>query len=156
MKNRFIRIVSPISVAMALILDTAVIYYAYYAYRRLSQELSFINTVFAIIELCSIALAIFYSREVLRHGIRFKEGEFEITALDENNIYKYSDIESVEVFKDLKASLKKNFVDRYSRLTIKLKDGTIATIELGLTTKRKLNKIENEINARIKNQAENE
>lgn len=149
MKNKFIRIVSPISFAMALILDIAVIYYGKYAIQKLSGGASFMNIMFIIIEICSVLLAIFYTREVLRHGIRFRENEFEITALDENNIFAYSNIKSVEVFKDTKASFKKNFVDRYSRLTIELKDGSQTAIELGLTTKRKLKKIENEINSRI-------
>ena len=149
MKNKFISIVSPISVVMSLILDTAVIYYGYYAFNKLSQSISFINIVFAIIELCSVILAVFYSREVLRHGIRFRENEFEITFLDENSTFAYHDIKNVETFKDTKASLKKNFIDRYSKLTLELKDGKTATVELGLTTKRKLKKIENEINSRI-------
>ena len=149
MKNRFIRIVSPISVAMALMLDAAVIYFAYYAYTKLSAEISLINIVFAIIVICSVTLAVFYSREVLRHGIRFKENELEITFLDENNIFRYEDIERAEFFRDTKASFKKNFVDRYSRLTVYLKDEAAVNIELGLTTKRKLRKIENELNIRM-------
>ena len=149
MKNKFIRIISPISVVMALILDAAVVYFAYYAYTKLSSGISAINIVFAIIVICSVILAVFYSREVLRHGICFKENEFEITFLDENNFFRYEDIESAELFRDTKASFKKNFVDRYSKLTVYLKDESAATIELGLTTKRKLKKIENEINKRI-------
>ncbi len=149
MKNKFIRIISPISVVMALILDAAVIYFACYAYTKLSMGISAINIVFAIIVVCSVILALLYSREVLRHGIRFSEKEFEITFLDENNVFRYEDIERVEFFRDTKASLKKNFVDRYTRITVYLKDETAATVELGLTTKRKLRKIENEINKRI-------
>ena len=149
MKNKFIRIVSPISLAMAVVLDIAVVYYGKYAIEKLSREASFMNIMFIIIEICSVLLAVFYTREILRHGIRFKETELEITALDENNIFAYCDIKRVEVFKDTKASLKKNFVERYSRLTLELADGSSVAIELGLTTKRKLKKIENEINSRI-------
>ena len=149
MKNKFIRIISPISVAMALILDTAVIYYGYYSIEKLSKSTSTINIVFAIIEVCSVFLAIFYTREVLRHGIRFREEDFEITFLDENNEIRYEDIESLETFMDTKASLRKNFVDRYSKLIINLKDGSVITLELGLTTKRKLKRIEDEIKLRV-------
>lgn len=137
------------SLAMALILDTAVIYYIIYAFNKLGEKLSAINTLFAIIAFCSLLLAIFYSREVIRHGIKFKENEFEITFLDENNVIRYEDIESLESFIDTKASLKKNFVDRYSRLTINLKDESAITLELGLTTKRKLRRIEEEIRSRL-------
>ena len=149
MKNKFVRIISPISVVMALILDTAVCYFAYYAYNKLRLEVKLTNIIFAIIVVCSVALAIFYTREVLRHGIRFTENGLEISFLDENNYFKYSDIKGVQVFKDTKASFKKNFLDRYSRLTLEFKDGNRRAIELGLTTKRKLRKIENEINSRI-------
>ena len=149
MKNKFIRIISPISVAMAMILDAAVIYYGYYSIEKLSRGTSTINIVFAIIEVCSIFLAIFYTREVLRHGIRFREEDFEITFLDENNVIRYEEIESLETFMDTKASLRKNFVDRYSKLIINLKDETTVTLELGLTTKRKLRKIEEEISSHI-------
>ena len=133
---------------MALILDAAVIYYGYYSIEKLSHGASTINIVFAIIEVCSVFLAIFYTREVLRHGIKFRNEDFEITFLDENNVIRYEDIESLETFMDTKASLRKNFVDRYSKLIITLKEGSIVTLELGLTTKRKLKKIEEEINKR--------
>ena len=134
---------------MALILDFAVIYYGYHCYGKIKEGATFVNIMFVIIELCSIVLAVFYSREVLRHGIRFKECELEFTGLDENNVFAYGDIKSIEIFKDTKASLKKNFVDRYSRLNFELKDGSSVAVELGLTTKRKLKKIEKEINSRI-------
>ena len=136
------------SLAMAVILDAAVIYYAIYAYKKLGEGLSGINIVFAIIAFLSLFLGVFYSREVIRHGIKFRENEFEITFLDENNIIKYEDIESLEAFIDTKASFKKNFVDRYSRLSVNLKDGSTVTLELGLTTKKKLKKIEKEIRKR--------
>ena len=154
MKNKFIRIISPISLAMALLLNIAVVYFIIYAYRNFIEKQSAVNILFAVISVLSLFLAIFYSREVTRHGIKFTENEFEITFLDNNNSFKYSDIKAVETDKDTKASLKKNFVDRYSRLTIILKDGTQTTTELGLTTKKKLNKIENEINLRIRNNGE--
>ena len=149
MKNKFIRIISPISVAIALALDAAVIYYGIYAYNKIAQSRTTINILFAVIAFLSLLIAVFYSREVLRHGIKFRESEFEITFLDENNIIKYDDIESIESFVDTKASLKKNFVDRYSRLSINLKDGSSLTLELGLTTKRKLKQIEEEIQLRM-------
>ena len=136
------------SFAMAVILDIAVVYYAIYACNKLGEKASALNILFAIIAFLSVALAVFYSREVIRHGIKFRNDEFEITFLDENNIIKYDDIESIESYIDTKASLKKNFVDRYSRLTIILKDGSALTLELGLTTKRKLKKIEEEIKKR--------
>ncbi|MBQ9530960.1 MAG: hypothetical protein IJR70_02695 [Eubacterium sp.] len=151
MKNKFIRIISPMSLAMAIILDTAVIYYIIYAFNKLEEKLSAINILFAIIAFLSLILAIFYSREVIRHGIRFSENEFEITFLDENNFFRYDDIQSIETYIDTKASLKKNFVDRYSRITLNLDDNSSVTLELGITTKKKLKKIEEELSQRIKN-----
>ena len=151
MKNKFIRIISPISVFIAAALDGAVIYYGYYSVAKLRESNTFINVLFAIIVACSVALAVLYTREVFRHGIKFKENEFEITFLDENNIFSYSEIKSVQSFKDTKVSMRKNFVERYSKITLNLNDGSIAAIELGFTTSRKLKAIEKEINRRIKN-----
>ena len=151
MKNKFIRIVSPITLAIALALDFAVVYYIIFAFNKLEESLSAINIIFSIIALLSLILAIFYSRESIRHGVKFRENEFEITFLDDNNIIRYCDIEKLESFLDTKASLKKNFVDRYSKLIISLKDGNVLTLELGLTTKKKLKKIEDEIRIRMEN-----
>ncbi|MBR4241986.1 MAG: hypothetical protein IKR97_07170 [Eubacterium sp.] len=151
MKNKFIRIVSPITLAIALALDFAVVYYIVFAFNKLEESLSAINIIFSIIALLSVILAFFYSRESIRHGVKFRENEFEITFLDDNNIIRYCDIEKLESFLDTKASLKKNFVDRYSKLIISLKDGNVLTLELGMTTKKKLKKIEDEIRIRMEN-----
>lgn len=148
MENKFIRVISPISLAVAILFDIAALYFAYYAIKITAQGISVLGIAFLLIEIFAIVLAVMFTREVLRHGIIFRKNEFELTSLDENNLFIYSDIEKVETHKDTKASLRKNFVERYSTIIIYLKDKSVVTIELGLTTMKKLKTIEKEINKR--------
>ena len=83
-----------------------------------------------------------------KKAVVFTKDTVEFTFLDENNAYALSEIEKAETNRDTGASLKKGFVDRYSSVILYLKDGSVATVELGLTTNGKLKKIENEINKR--------
>ena len=61
------------------------------------------------------------------------------------NPYYLPDVENIKIHKDTKASLKKNFNDRQSQVIITLKDGRVVTVDIGLTSMKKLKKIENEI-----------
>lgn len=88
------------------------------------------------------------SREVISNGVKFGENEFEFTAIDENGTFKYDEIKSVKGEKDNSVSFKKNFIDRFSHICIETTDGSTTTIDLGLTTTNKLNKVVNEIKAR--------
>lgn len=149
MKNKFIRVLSPITICVIGVLDIAIIVFGVFAVEKLTNEVSKINIAFAVIEAFAIIIGALVSKEVVSNGVRFKENEFEFTGLDDNNIFKYSDIKKVESSKDTKASLKKNFVDRYSTITLYLADDTQATISLGLTTVKTLTKIQDEISKRI-------
>ena len=90
------------------------------------------------------------AKEVLKTGVRFTSDKVEFTGVDENNVFEYSHIVKVQTGRDTKASLKKNFVDRYSHIIIFLDDDSVVTIELGLTTKHTLKVIDDEFKARIK------
>lgn len=149
MKNKFIRILSPITLLIIGVLDAGTILFGVYAVQKIIEKQNLWNILFAIIEFFAIIIAILVSKEVVSNGIKLNENEVEFTGLDENNIFAYSDIEKVETSKDTKASLKKNFVDRYSNVILTLKDGNIVTIELGLTTVKTLNKIKKEIESKI-------
>lgn len=153
MKNKFIRVLSPITLLVIGVLDIAIIAFGVFAVEKLITETSKINITFAVIETFAIIIGALVSKEVVSNGVNFCENEFEFTGLDDNNVFNYSDIEKVETSKDTKASLKKNFVDRYSSVTLYLKDETVTTISLGLTTVRTLTKIRNEILSRIKDNA---
>jgi hypothetical protein len=131
------------------VLDIAVIIFGYYAVKKLSQQMSAINIIFSLIVLFAFIVAIFVTKEVFNNGVKFDSNEVEFTGLDDNNIFEYSNIEKVESSKDTAASMKKNFVDRYSSIIIYLNDNSVVTIELGLTTKKTLKKITDEINSRI-------
>lgn len=149
MKNKFIRILSPITLLIVGVLDAGTILFGLYAVQKIIENQNLWNILFSIIEFFAIIIAILVSKEVISNGIKLNENEVEFTGLDENNIFAYCDIEKVETSKDTKASLKKNFVDRYSSVILTLKDGNIVTIELGLTTVKTLNKIKKEIESRI-------
>ena len=144
MKNKFIRIISPASFGAALLLDIASIGLCVAATQQKKTSLPL-----CVIGVLALLLGALTTAETLRHGIRLKENEMEFTALDKDNVYAYEDIEKTEIYKDTKASFKKNFTQRYSNLILYLTDGTVATAELGFTTKRKLRKIEEEIKKRI-------
>ena len=149
MKNKFYRIISPVTFLVVLVLDISVIAYAVFAVKKLLENLSVYSVIFAIIDLFAIVVGALVSKYVISQGIVFNETSFEFTALDENNIFNYDDIESIKINKDTKASLKKNFNDRQSQIIIEEKDGKVTTVDIGLTSMKKLKKIENEILSHI-------
>lgn len=148
--KKFVRILSPITLAIVFALDAAVIAFCAYAVQRIIAEVSLITIAFIAIVAFALIIAIFTTKEAFSNGVKFDDEKIEFTGLDTNNIFYYKDINSVEVQKDTKASLRKNFVDRYSHIILHLSNDTIATIDLGLTTTKVLKKIEQEITERTK------
>lgn len=149
MKNKFLRILSPITLAVVAILDAAVIGYGIYAIKRLIAVQNTTIIIFALCDLAAIIIAVLVTKEVLSNGVKFYSDEMEFTGLDNDSIFAYADIEKVETEKDTKPSFVKNFVDRQSKVILTLKDERVVTIDVGLTTKNGLKKIEDEINNRI-------
>ena len=149
MKNKFYRVISPLTLIIVIILDIAVAAYAIFAVKKLIENVSVYSVIFAIIDLFAIVVAVFVTKYVVSQGIVFDDDSFEFTALDENNVFNYDDVENIKIHKDTKASLKKNFNDRQSQIIITLKNGTVVTVDIGLTSMKKLKKIENEINSRL-------
>lgn len=149
MKDKFLRILSPITLAVVAILDAAVIGYGIYAIKRLIAVQNTTIIIFALCDLAAIIMAILVTKEVLSNGVKFHNDEMEFTGLDNDSIFAYADIEKVETEKDTKPSFVKNFVDRQSKVILTLKDERVVTIDVGLTTKNGLKKIEDEINNRI-------
>ena len=149
MKNKFYRIISPVTLLVVIALDAAVAAYAVFAVKKLIQNVSVYSVLFAIIDLIAIVDAVLVSKYVVSQGIVFGDNSIEFTALDENNVFNYDDVENIKINKDTKASLKKNFNDRQSQVIITLKDGTVVTVDIGLTSMKKLKKIENEINSHL-------
>ena len=129
MKNKLYRIISPVTLLVVLALDAATVAYAVFAVKKLIQNVSVYSVLFAIIDLFAIVV--------------------EFTAHDENNVFNYDDVENIKIHKDTKASLKKNFNDRQSQVIITLKNGGVVTVDIGLTSMKKLKKIENEINSHL-------
>lgn len=148
MKNKFIRILSPITIFIVLVLDAGIISFGIYAIKKIQASANTWTILFVIIEILAFILAIFINKEVLSNGVRFDESTIEFTGLDDNNVFEYREIKRIEVFKDTKASFKKNLVDRFSTITFYLKGEKTVTVNIGLTTKRKLNKIKAEIEKR--------
>lgn len=147
--KKFVRILSPITIAIVLALDIAVIAFSVYAVNKIMASVTATTILFCVIVAISILVAIFTTKEAFSNGVKFRDDEVEFTGLDTNNIFKYSDIKSVESKKDTTASLKKNFVDRYSHIILNMKDESVVTIDLGLTTKKALKTITNQINDKI-------
>ena len=149
MKDKYISVISPIALPVVILFDSAIIYYFIFAIKKVMADSSTFATIFLAIQSFMLVLAALTTREVLRHGVRITENYVEFTALDSDNKVRFDEIEKISVQKDTKASLKKNFVNRYSSIVFYLNDDTVLTVELGITTKRKHAKIEKEINDRI-------
>ncbi len=141
MKERFFRIISPITLAVVAVLDIAIIAFAVFSVRKLMAFANFYAILFAVFEIAAIILAVFVTKDVLTQGIKFRDDEMEFTHLDTDNVFKYSDIASVDTEKDDKASLVKNFRDRQSKVIFTMKDDSVITVELGLTSKKTLSAV---------------
>ncbi len=150
MKDKFLRILSPITLAVVAILDVAVIGYGIYAIKRLIAVQNATIIIFTICDFAALIIAALVTKEVLSNGVKFYSDEMEFTGLDNDSIFAYTDIEKIETEKDTKPSFVKNFVDRSSKVVLTLKDERVVTIDIGLTTKNGLASIEKEINKRIK------
>lgn len=158
MKEKFIKLLSPITLAVVFIFDIAVIGFGVFAVKKLIDVFTFVVMsskmsvfFFAAIEVFAIILAVIVTKEVLTQGVRFYDDEFEFTALDDDNIFAYSDIIKVETQKDSAPSFTKNFIDRHSRIILTLKDDKVVTIDIGLTTKNALKEVADEIIRRLGN-----
>lgn len=150
MKDKFLRILSPITLAVVAVLDVAVIGYGIYAIKRLIAVQNATIIIFTICDFAALIIAALVTKEVLSNGVKFYSDEMEFTGLDNDSIFAYADIEKVETEKDTNPSFVKNFVDRSSKVVLTLKDERVVTIDIGLTTKNGLSAIEKEINERIK------
>lgn len=151
MKDKFIKIISPIQLAVVGILDVAVVAYLVFAIVKLIHNPKASIIFFTAGVVVALVVAFLVTKEVLTNGVIFHDDELEFTGLDSDNIFDYNDIVKVETEKDDKPSLVKNFVDRQSRVILTLKDERVVTIDIGITTKATLEKINNEIECRIPN-----
>lgn len=148
MKDKFIRVISPITAAVVALLDIAVIIYGVFAVTKLMEQKTASVIFFAAIEVFAIIVAVLVTKEVVKNGVIFRDDEFEFTGLDENNIFEYDNIEKIETFKDDAPSLVKNFVDRHAVITLTLKEDKVVSIDIGLCTKYTLEFIAKEIGER--------
>ena len=146
---KFVRCVSIFALAVAIILDTACAVFSVYSIISLRERADFWGIAFVVIMLFSDALGVLFTKETLSSGVKFFDDYVEFTGIDENNVYKYSDIERMEASRDTKASFRKNFVDRYSNVTLYLKDESVVCIQLGLTSGKTLKKITDELTSHL-------
>lgn len=149
MKDKFYLILSPINLAVILLLDGGCGYFGYLAVDKLLNELTTLNLTFGAIMAFAILVAVLTTVNMFRNGVKFHSDRVEFTGVDSDNEFLYSDIEKIDSQKDDSVSFRKNFVDRYSHIILYLKDEKVVTITLGLTTKSTLNKIIDELKSRI-------
>lgn len=152
MKDKFIRVISPVSTAIVAILDAAVLGYGIFAVVKITQQVTAMSVIFAVLELLAIVVAVLVSKEVLSNGVIFRDDEAEFTGVDDNNIIPYEAVKSIEAYKDTAASLTKNFDMRHSLLIFTLENKKINTIDLGLVTNKTLEIILDEFRSRTKTQ----
>lgn len=149
MKKKFIWIMSPVTLGVAVVLDAAVLGFGVFAITKLIQIQNARVIFFAAVVALAMIVGFLYTREVFKNGIIFHEDEFEFTGIDEKNVFSYEDISQIETYQDTAASLKKNFIDRSALMIITLKDKSIYTVNVGLTTKGTLQKIRKELSKYI-------
>lgn len=156
MKDKFIRILSPIQIFVVGLLDIAVVGYAIFAVKTLAKRQATSVIFFAACVVLAFIVAVLVTKEIVSHGVKFHDDELEFTGIDNDNIFAYDDIVKVETEKDEKASLVKNFVDRQSKIIFTLKDERVVTVYIGITTKSTLKKVSDEIISRLPQSARNE
>ena len=149
MKKKFIRIISPITLMVITLLDIAVIGFAVFSVKKIMEAQNMYSLFFGALELLAIVVAVLVTKETVSNGIVFYEDRFEFTGIDDNNVFSYSDITEVETYKDTKASLKKNFIDRHSLIIITQNDEMVTTVNLGLTSKKVLTEFKTELKEHI-------
>ncbi len=149
MKDKFIRTAPPAMHILAVVFDIFVIGFLAISVYGMIREASFFTVGFFVIEIIIAVIAALMTKEIIKNGVKLTESRVEFNWLDEENVFSFDEIERIESYKDTKPSFKKSVTDRYSSLIIHLKNGEIVTVEFGMTTKKKLIKVEKEINERI-------
>lgn len=142
MKDKFIRILSPMTLAVVILLDLAVIGYGVFAVYRLTQMRTGTTVIFAIIEIAAIVIAVLTTKETVKNGLLLRATDFEFTGMDKDNVYAYDQIKDITGYKDEAPSLVKNFIDRHAVLTLTLTDDTTVLLDLGLCQKRTLEAVQ--------------
>lgn len=145
MKKNFIKILSPITIIVVMILDIAAIAFGVFAINKLILLRNTASIIFFLIEIFAIVIGILVTKEVFTNGVEFRDNELEFIGIDGENTFKYDEIEKVETYQDTTASLTKNFIDRHSLLIFTLNNDKMVTIDIGLTTKGTLQKIAKEL-----------
>ena len=131
MKDKFIRILSPMTLAVVILLDLAVIGYGVFAVYRLTQVRTGMTVIFAIIEIAAIVIAVLTTKETVKNGLLLRATDFEFTGMDKDNVYAYNQIKDIAGYKDEAPSLVKSFIDRHAVLTLTLTDDTTVLLDLG-------------------------
>lgn len=149
MKEKFFRIISPVTLTVVVILDVAIVAFAAFSVKKLLYFANFYAILFAICEVLALVLAVFVTKDVVTQGIKFSDTQLEFTNFDKDNIFSYDEILSVETQKDKKASLVKNFRDRQSRIILNLTDGRVITVDIGITSDKVLKEAADEIISRL-------
>ena len=92
MNDKFIRLLSPISLAVYGILDLAVLAFGVFAIKKATVMLNTWVIIFIAIEIFAIIIAIIGTKELLSNGVKFSDDEAEFTGVDDNNIVAYDDL----------------------------------------------------------------
>ena len=111
MKDKFFRIISPITLSVVIVLDVAIVAFAAFSVKKLLYFANFYAILFGICEVFALVMAVLVTKDVVTQGIKFGDAQLEFTNLDKDNIFSYDEILSVETQKDKKA---KNAVKRRS------------------------------------------
>ena len=150
MEDKFIRTVPPLSLAIIAVFDAVSLFFCGLAAVALWRERTFFTAAFMLMMLVDIVIAVRATHNVWQSGVLFEQDAVPFTALDGNNGFRYNEVNSAEVYKDSRVSLKKTYTERYSSVILHLTDCSTVTVELGATTKKKLRPSDLKLQERIK------
>ncbi|MGN1420470.1 MAG: hypothetical protein ACI4XC_03010 [Eubacterium sp.] len=145
MKNKFFRIISPVTLSVVIVLDAAIVVFAAFSVKKLLYFANFYAILFAICEVFALVMAVLVTKDVVTQGIKFGDTQLEFTHIDTDNVFSYDEILNVETQRDSKASLVKNFRDRQSKIILNLTDDRVITVDIGITTEKALKAAADEI-----------
>lgn len=147
--KKFIRTTSPISAGTTLLLDASAIGLFIAALIKLIQNYETKTLLFLGLLAFGVFVALKVTIDQLRTGVEFHEKECVFNSLDDDNTFRYDEITQVKTSKDDQISFTKNFVDRSGYISIELKSGKKAVIQLMLISSKKLACIKDEIILRM-------
>lgn len=143
--EKFIRILSAPTLAIILLADLAVLFFAGFAIDRLIHAPSILVIIIAVVEVFAIVVSVLVTKQIFSEGLALYSDRFEFSGIDDGGSIVYDEVTDITCEKDTKASLVKNFSDRHTFLTFETKTHDLRTVDIGLVSVRTAESITREL-----------